>query len=166
MRWVAAVLVVGWGCAAPAAVGPRAEKAPEIAAAPDRTGLTFLLPSQAFATETSRAADEALRKAMSAAGYKVVSDVAARHDAELVTRVAISSGSIGVPGSGSHRDVETSEQVHFTLSAIDGGRLIDIVHSDFSVRNAEVTPSHVAPAIDALARSPKLAAYSAKVKAR
>jgi len=150
------------GCAAPATLPPTAPP-PHVAPEHDTSGLTILLAPEVDASETRREVTNVLRREMQAAGYKVIAEPKGAWDVELVPRVDV-WGREFVLAKNPVDAPDVHEHIKLTVTAIALHEIVASTKFEFTATNGKISSDDVNPALNALASSPKLRAFSEKVQ--
>lgn len=147
------------------AEAPPAATPPVVSAPAEVSSLSFVVVPAGPATQTARAAAEALRSALMSAGYNVVTARRGERDVEIVTHVSTTEErslfKVSVNGK-----TDLNERVHLVGSVTSKGRVLDEISADFAATNSQVNPRDVAPAVAALASSQKVAGYARELQAK
>jgi hypothetical protein len=134
-----------------------------VAAPPETTSLTFLLRMHEPAGTTAHSAMEALRLGLVEAGYRIVVDPRARHDAEILCRASVLEEAYGF-GATDYSRSDLTERVALTATVVSRGRAIDEATIAFVSANLQISAMYVQPLVNRLNASQKIAQLGSEVR--
>jgi hypothetical protein len=106
---------------------------------------------------------EALQAALTDAGYRVVVEPRAPHDAEIACRVVVQDATGGY-GSGWNSGAIIRERIYLTATVTSRGRVIDEAAVDFIAANVQITTRHLRPAVKSFNTSEKIAQLGREIR--